>query len=357
MADTLHAEDFQARHLLLAVAYGNESHLALAFVFEAIALAGFGSRFQRQVEWLLAKARELNETLDDPLLRCRISIASGASAFLRFQWKAALPFFEEAERLLQQQTRNTWLERANARLGISRMLYYCGKLPRLHEVLPAMCKDADARGDDYAGIPLRARLALLELLESSDSERSKNLLDALDQVAAGHRYNLKCYFLLCVQMESEFYTREFDRARALIEKHWPRLKAAGLLLVHHVRIEAGAYRAFAALQTGELGTCKVHMRQLERTSVAWSAAMASAIRAGLALRSRDQESGIQFLMESERQFEHADMASHQWSARRLRGELLGGVEGNRLILDADAWMRKNRVAEPSRAARMWLPIV
>jgi hypothetical protein len=49
------------------------------------------------------------------------------------------------------------------------------------------------------------------------------------------------------------------------------------------------------------------------------------------------------------------MRMHAACARRRLGQLVGGDEGNRLVEEADAWMREQKVVQPSRIAALYAP--
>jgi hypothetical protein len=49
------------------------------------------------------------------------------------------------------------------------------------------------------------------------------------------------------------------------------------------------------------------------------------------------------------------MRLHAACARRRLGQLLGGESGARLVDEADAWMREQKVVQPSKIAAVYAP--
>jgi hypothetical protein len=49
------------------------------------------------------------------------------------------------------------------------------------------------------------------------------------------------------------------------------------------------------------------------------------------------------------------MGLHAAAARRRRGELIGGADGEALVREADAWMRGQDVRDPGRMAALIAP--
>ena len=96
-------------------------------------------------------------------------------------------------------------------------------------------------------------------------------------------------------------------------------------------------------------------RRLRREKAEWAAALADLLDAGASTLRGDTARAIDRLKRSEALFDHADMALHAAAARRRRGELIGGAEGEQLIEAADAWMRQQHIASPERMVAMLAP--
>ncbi len=96
-------------------------------------------------------------------------------------------------------------------------------------------------------------------------------------------------------------------------------------------------------------------RQIERGKAAWSNPLAFLLRAGVAnLRGRSEEA-VRQLATAEGGLEAADMRMYAAAARRQRGRLLGGAEGEKLVQQADALMKAEGVREPARIAAVLVP--
>jgi hypothetical protein len=96
-------------------------------------------------------------------------------------------------------------------------------------------------------------------------------------------------------------------------------------------------------------------RRLARQQLPWTRALAQLIKAGVASLRGDADRAERLLANAAELFESADMGLFAASARRHLGQLRGGDEGRELIEQADAWMRTQLIADPSRMASCLAP--
>lgn len=95
--------------------------------------------------------------------------------------------------------------------------------------------------------------------------------------------------------------------------------------------------------------------RLERENAHWADPLAELVRAGIASVENRSEDAARSLSDAERAFEAVDMALYAAVARRRRGELIGGDEGQALVERADDWMRGEGIRNPSGMAMMLAP--
>ncbi len=112
----------------------------------------------------------------------------------------------------------------------------------------------------------------------------------------------------------------------------------------------GATAPAPLLRSAETGA-----RALLREETAWSRALALLIQAGLLARRGDQSRAIARLAEAEAACRSAGMALHAESARRRRGQLLGGPDGDDLVSQSELWMTGQGIRNPGRMAAMCAP--
>src|SRR5262249_59142295 len=87
-------------------------------------------------------------------------------------------------------------------------------------------------------------------------------------------------------------------------------------------------------------------RRIEHERAHWGDPLARLLRAGLAATQGDVASALRLASSAEDAFRAADIGHYAAAARRRRGELLPGPEGESLLASADAWMREQGIADP-----------
>ena len=87
----------------------------------------------------------------------------------------------------------------------------------------------------------------------------------------------------------------------------------------------------------------------------WSDPFAQLIRASVAALRGDVPGAVDLLGYAESGFEATDQGLYAAVARFRRAQLVGGSEGERLMAEAEAWMKKERVANPARLCMAFAP--
>jgi hypothetical protein len=158
------------------------------------------------------------------------------------------------------------------------------------------------------------------------------------------------------------YLGDAVRAVRAATTAWPGFVRSQLPRIQNLRINALTLRArsMLALAAGDpthhvLAHVARDIAAVEREAMPWSDAIAALLRGGLAAVRRDDAAALRLLADAEARFAATDMAMHAATARRRRGELLGGEDGRRLVEAADREMRERGVANPERMTAMYAP--
>ena len=115
----------------------------------------------------------------------------------------------------------------------------------------------------------------------------------------------------------------------------------------------GAARSPAAL----LRAADRDARRLHREGKPWSKALSIPILAGVAAARGDRPTAARLFAEAVTQLEAVDMSLYAAAARRRLGEILGGDEGRAHVDQADAWMARQGIQDPSRMADVFASAV
>jgi hypothetical protein len=96
-------------------------------------------------------------------------------------------------------------------------------------------------------------------------------------------------------------------------------------------------------------------RALEREAAAWATALALLIRATLSAARGDRPDAIARLSDAETSLRAAGLALFAESAKRRRGQLVGGLAGDELVSQSEIWMTGQGIRNPTRMAAMCAP--
>jgi eukaryotic-like serine/threonine-protein kinase len=89
--------------------------------------------------------------------------------------------------------------------------------------------------------------------------------------------------------------------------------------------------------------------------MAYANPYASLIRAGIARLRGDDTSAVAFLEKASREFEASDMTLYAVVTRHRLGEMIGGDRGQELQQDADEWMSRQLIKNPSKLMNLLAP--
>jgi hypothetical protein len=173
---------------------------------------------------------------------------------------------------------------------------------------------------------------------------------------------LQHYSSLVALAQIELYTGDYEVAWKHFEGQLKPLERSMLLRAQGLRIEAKHLRARLALASAAGPARKQRLRLAERLAdsiarenMPWSNPLAMLIQAGLSIQNRDDSRAATLLPKAIEGFEAADMKLYATAARRRLGETLNGDRGRELVTEADDWMRKQQIKNPSAFANLLAP--
>jgi serine/threonine protein kinase len=363
IVDTIRGNDFQARQLLLALRAGEPYRVARALALEVAYNATGGGRSRRRTEKLWKATSSLATRIGHPHTSGLATFVAGLAAYLEGRWRTAQELCDRAEGILRERCTGVAWELGNARFYALRSLVFMGRFEELSRRLPSCLKDAQLRGDLYEETNLRARVSYAVLLALDKPEKARQ--EIRETVARwSHRgYYVQHYYDLIGQTEVDLYEGNAEDAWRRVVSNWRAFRRSLLRRIQFVFLESHHLHAravVAAVAAGKLSGRHLKLaerdaRSIERAGMPWSDPFAQLIRASIAAFRGDTPAAVGFLASAESGFETTDAGLSWAAARSRRGELLGGAEGEKLVLEAEAWMRSQRIANPARLRMLLAP--
>lgn len=337
MVDTIRGASFQARQLLLALDAGEPVRVTRALAAEAAFVATGGVADERRAAKLMRESRALAERLGDPALVGLVDFCDGLTHFLVGRWREAAQFTAQAERKFADVGSPLSWESANSRLFTVWSLFYLGDLAQLSVRIPALTREAEARGDRYAATSLQCGLANVSLLAADDPAGARR---AVRQAMAGwstRSFHFQHYWAALSETLIDLYTGEKDQTVARMHQCLQSLSDSQLLRIQNVRVEAWSLMARALLAQGRKNEALDVAELLQKERVGWADALALLI-AGLA----GDASALKLSAES---FDRLEMRFFSAAVRWRLGDPQGA-----------GWFRAQGVKNPERFVQLVCPV-
>ncbi|MCM3905133.1 MAG: protein kinase [Pyrinomonadaceae bacterium] len=360
--DLIRGADFHCRHLLLALRAGEPFRVARAMAFEAAQTASRGGRTRKRALQIAQRAEELAKRVGHPHAIGLSIWASGVSAYLVGHWKKAAELCEQAAEILRDQCTGVTWELTIANRFMLNSLVNLGRIAEVSRRVPVLLAAALEQGNIFAAMDLRTRLNLIWLAADDPDGGRAEVIEALK--AWPHEgFHLQHYTSMHALAQIELYTGDAEVAWKHIQGQWKALEQSMLLRIQVLRIEAMHLQARAALATAAVSNDKKprlkvagNMAQrIAREKIAWGQPFATLVRAGIAHQEGESSKVVNLLSEAVDSFDLADIDLYAAAARRRLGEIVGSERGRHLIAEADTWMRKQEIKNPSAMARMLAP--
>src|SRR5687768_2243964 len=360
--DTIRAADFQTRHLLLALRAGELYRVARALNLEAGFTATAGKSAMKRAAHLYSVAESLSKESGHPHAIGLYSYTSGLAAFLVGQWQRAAEMLSEADEILRYRCTGVTWEIASTQNFLLSSLIYLGEMREISLRVPMLLSAAEKRSNLFELTDLRTRINLLWLINDDPDEARRQVIKAMQQWTQ-KGFHRQHYNALLALAQIELYTGDGIVAWKQFEAQWPMLSDSMILRVQIVRIEALHLKARCALAAAALKGSDHRLidvaenlaRQISKEGMKWADPLAALVRAGVASLRSEKQTTISLLSNACAGFEEAHMKLYAAVARRRLGEITDGVEGKRLMDEADRWMQEQKIKAPSKITRMLAP--
>ncbi len=308
-------------------------------------------------------ARRLAEKEERPEGQAFFDGSHGVAVYLRGHWREALALLDGANTRVQTHNHDAGWQ-ANAHVFGCWALNLLGEHAELARRHGRLLADAERRGDMYTSVQLRDGSLAVVWLAADNPEAARRHAKESMAVWPHDRYLLQHWHRMFGEAEIELYVGNGVQAYARVERDTVALKKSLLLNVQHMRAQTMFVRGRCAiasaigeptLKTRRLAEARKLARNLEREGMAWTAPFAALVSAGAASVEGDAAGAAALLRSAIERAEAANMAGYASAARHQLGLLIGGEEGQALVVAAEQALRAQGIVAPERFASTLVP--
>ncbi|MCC7072705.1 MAG: protein kinase [Deltaproteobacteria bacterium] len=350
--DILRGTDYQAQHMVRALALGDPLRVARGFALEAVLLAVEGGSSTLKAELLARRAAELAARLDHAYAIGWAFLAEAVCDSMQGRFRRARERIDDAFAIMRAREPEGFWQIAITEIWFKvRSCFYLGDFATLATEGARVTREAEDRGDLLTLISARATCLVRVLLIQGNPAAARELCVRSNAAwTKDDGWHVQHQESVRGEIECDLYEGNGARALARIRETWPALRASLLVRAEIERVLNFSLFAVAALHARELREAQRWTKELSRQTFPWARALAAAMRAGvLALRSDDRAPAA--YAHAANQFDALEMKAYAAVARRRRGEVLGGDAGAAEVAREEAVLRALGVREPASFAR------
>lgn len=361
LLDTERGAAYQARYLELALRYGEPRRLAKALAVEAGYLAGWGH--YRRAEKIAARAQTVVESGGGKDALPYLAWAQSAVAMYRdSDWRRALDKIRGGLSSWRQGQRSASWETATGEQYQFSCYWWLGELATLAQRVPGFIRAAEQRGDIYSSFAVRVGFASRLHLASDDPDSAEREIAAAFAEWDGTqtRRRARHTLLAPAHIDAALYRgRIEDELRTIASLVDSRIARYPHALAQLVEAMARAACCRARSATGksrdsQLAEIRKAVRILSRSAPTWQA-LAVMLEANLARLDDRTGATVQLLERAIASLDALEMKAHAACARRALGCMIAGDEGSESVRQADGYLHRQGIAEPSRWMAVFAP--
>lgn len=360
MVDPPRAAFFAVHSLVDALRYGDGFRTGRALCAVGGALAPFDGPAGAWAGSMLARAETLASEVCDPRLDGMLAIARAQAEFKAGRFVEMLALCDSGAKILVDRCRGVRWDCDVAQMGALRALEELGRVNELRARLATLIDEAVSLDDLYAEVTFCLFEAFWRIAQGEPDEARHEARDVLARWG-GTGFQLQHLYELRIHSCCDVYEGRPEEGWRRIEDAWPSLERSGLLAHGMLRSDAAQLRARVALAAADANPAGAHReaeraaRLLERMKRPDATASAAMLRAALLARQGDRNAAMSCLLQAETSYEEARMSLHVAYARRRRGALLGGEDGDALVWSADRALEAAGIRAPERWLELHAP--
>lgn len=285
-----------------------------------------------------------------------IGVVRGTAEMALGRWRGAHGLLVEAARVLEENCNGVAWELSQAYSTDVNCLAMLGDLNEAAVRGNRWLRVSRQNGDRFGAVWLGLNLATVRLAMEGPEVAAEQLREAMsgwhsEGITAQHVYDM------VATARCALFQGDAAAAWKTFEDTWKRAERAQALSWQFIRVMATQLRAGTAVALARtrpaerkrlLAVARNDARWMEKTGRPPAKAAARLVTAAVDAAEGRQEQAVRELDAAIALYTEAEMALHVACARRRKGELLGGSEGQALVASADEAMRARGVREPPR---------
>jgi eukaryotic-like serine/threonine-protein kinase len=366
VVDTLRADDFLLRFLLLALKTGDIRRVSQGLALLGGQVAALGTGHMPWAMHLVSEAEVLARRSSNA---ATIGLARMSKAIARYvagELNEAANELMAAEQYFLGHCHGVGWELSTTRSFACFSLRLAGRLRELCERFDRYTADADRTGDRYLATNLRTYTSIVWLVRDNVARARKDIEGCLDSWPED-MYQIQHFFFLDARCEQAIYAEKPESALRAITAETPRLRRSGLLRVEAIRVEylwilsrsllAVAESAEQSKRRPYLKPARAAARLLCKGKTRAARAIGTAVSAAI-LNLTPGSDRREVLVLLDRAVAVAEATGGMLlaeSARRWLGETMGGRRGDEILARSNGWMADQGVQNPARLSHLIAP--
>jgi serine/threonine protein kinase/tetratricopeptide (TPR) repeat protein len=334
----------------------------LSMVDYALGSAASVARGDLQME----KSEEIARRFQDSRLSGFNLFVRGTKVGVGGHWEAAGKLFSEALQIFEEKCIGMEWERSLTRANYVPLLIFQGRYKEAAVLCSRWLRHTEEIGDLYGGLWMRL-WSTSTLMASDDLQGAERSLSEANELLARYSQSFTFIHQISGQLGCELalYGGNASRGLACIEEVWKRarllinISGGSFAHCHMLRglLRLAVARERPAEQAPWLGLAEKDGRALMhgKKKFLYCEPAGALILAGVAHARGQRARALELLDVAITGFESSDMMVRAHCARRRKGELLGGAEGQALIQTAEAEMKERGVHNVERMLATFAP--
>lgn len=361
ITDIVQGAAYATRHLRLAIAAGDASHVLHGLGTELVAVASAGPKARPQVWGLIQSAQPWRRRADTPAI-AYFEATCGAARVLMGDFVAGAELAERAELELRSRCSGVTRELNIARTFMAIAWAATGELRLLSERVPHWLRDARERADVYAATHLSLTLPLTFLAADDVSAALKTVTDA-EHAWRAERFDQVALNICDVRTAIELYRGPDPAALRSLRQRYGQALRTPLAYAHGNRVFSHYFAGCCDLglldlkdpDAGSLARVARHAAVLRKDRAAYARGYGALLAAAVHFRRGATAAALSELESGSLELQSAGATLVAVAAQLRLGRLLGGhTEAARVTTALEA-LRVRGVLCPERFAAALLP--